>query len=68
MTEKVLLTQEQADRIEFVKLDDRRFNLVLDTKLNDGFTDAINLCLNELSARDIATALLVGYEVKEGGF
>lgn len=62
--EKVILTKEQAARIEDFKKDIHytTFDKFLKSHF-DGWTALGNLCLNELSAEHLAKAWLIGYEV-----
>jgi hypothetical protein len=59
---KIQLTKEQAERIEYLKN-------AYATKENIGmkfygFTNKDNLCLNDLTLEDFTIALVIGYEIE----
>jgi len=61
---KVVITQDQADRINYFRKDDERKGDAIRYHLNT-WLSPVNMCLNELSVDQLARALYVGYEVEE---
>ena len=60
---KVVITQDQADRINYFRKDDERKGDAIRYHLNKWLAP-VNMCLNELSVDELARALYAGYEVE----
>lgn len=64
---KAKVTQEQAEAIEIIKSDDKKygcFEANLRVQVEKGWTGNIFECLNEIKTEDYVRALFVGYEVE----
>ena len=61
---EVVITQEQADRINYFRKDDERKGDAIRYHLNKWLAP-VNMCLNELTLDQLTRALYVGYEVEE---
>ena len=60
---KIVVTQEQADRINYFRKDDEGKGEAIRHHVNK-WLSSVNTCLNELSVDELARALYVGYEVE----
>ena len=60
---KVVITQDQADRINYFRKDDERKGDAIRYQINKWLAP-VNTCLNELTLDELARALYVGYEVE----
>ena len=61
---KIVVTQEQADRINYFRKDDESKGEAIRHHINTWCAPP-NRCLNELSLDELVRALYVGYEVEE---
>jgi len=61
---KIIVTQDQADRINYFRKDDESKGEAIRHHVNK-WLSSVNTCLNELSVDQLARALYVGYEVEE---
>ena len=61
---KIIVTQEQADRINYFRKDDEGKGDAIRYHLNTWLAP-VNTCLNELTLDELARAIYVGYEVEE---
>ena len=62
---KVVITQEQAERINCFRKDDERKGDAIRYHITKWLAP-VNMCLNELTLDELARALYVGYEVEVG--
>jgi len=60
---KIVVTQEQADRINYFRKDDESKGEAIRHHVNK-WLSSVNTCLNELSVDELVRALYVGYEVE----
>ena len=60
---KIIVTQEQADRINYFRKDDEGKGDAIRYHINKWLAP-VNTCLNELSVDELVRALYVGYEVE----
>ena len=65
MTEKLKVSREVADAIECVKRECYGFNATMNIHIKNGWTSEEKMPLSQLTAEQLATALIVGYEVEK---
>lgn len=63
MVEKLKVSQEVADSIEYIKEKNYGFNGAMSLHASDGWAFEETCSLSKLSMEQLATALIVGYEV-----
>ena len=64
MVEKMKVSQEVADSIEYIKEKNYGFNGAMSLHASDGWAFEETCSLSKLSMEQLATALIVGYEVE----
>jgi len=65
MVKKIKVSKEVAKAIEYVKREGYDFNTILRVHINRGWHTTFSTpLLHELSSEQLATALIVGYEVE----
>ena len=65
MTEKLKVSREVADGIEYVKREGYDYTAIMKIQINNGWERKETMPLLELSLEQLATALIVGYEVEK---
>lgn len=64
MTEKLKVSREVADAIECVKRECYGFDNAMNIHIKNGWTSEEKMPLSQITAEQLATALIVGYEVE----
>ena len=64
MTEKLKVSREVADAIECVKRECYGFDKAMNIHIKNGWTSEEKMPLSQITAEQLATALIVGYEVE----
>ena len=64
MTEKLKVSREVADAIECVKRECYGFDNAMNIHIKNGWTSEEKMPLSQITAEQLATALIVGYEIE----